>query len=648
MREAARPVEKKMNKGTKQEAVRVEATGKTGGLVEKIMRDADEADEPDEESSEISRFQVSFEHGTAGATSIFEDAAKDAAKFRPALAFKSQIFKSPSEADRTYPWISVGQFPQTVYFRFPDPLTITKFSFRSRAEDSTKYPRYINLVEFSPTKFDFVGSDDCSEWETIMEARGVTWSTFDQEKLWIIPKEKQKSFACFGIRIVENGGNSFGTHGAIQGMKMWQSTGTTTSIDCYKGDRASYRGRKTSTSSGRICQNWASQSPQKHGRTPEKYPNSDLTSNYCRNPDGELGPWCYTTDSKKRWEYCGIPKCSVGECYPKGTRGEDYRGHANVTVTGSYCKPWKTSGKSYSPENCCQHADLVENYCRNPSKSERPWCYSTNKGRDWEYCDIPECGSGGSCASNPCKYGTCFDELNDYRCVCDSSWGGKNCDKECYPKGTRGEDYRGHENVTVTGSDCKPWKSSGKIHTPKKNPNSGLEGNYCRNPSYTKRKGGTRPWCYSTNKKAKTKSKWEYCDIPECADDSSKAFSADLSLQVTAQHGTGYNGNSHYGNVMVAGRPICDNNWDDLDAKVVCRQLGFNEDLTKAIASCCSLFGSVPTNFRVGQVHCQGPEQLLGDCSYEPRSNCGGGEAAGVVCVDPTRLNLRGGTANGA
>ena len=37
-----------MNKSTKQEAVRVEATGKTGGLVEKIMRDADEADEPDE------------------------------------------------------------------------------------------------------------------------------------------------------------------------------------------------------------------------------------------------------------------------------------------------------------------------------------------------------------------------------------------------------------------------------------------------------------------------------------------------------------------------------------------------------------------------------------------------------------------------
>lgn len=32
--------------------------------------------------------------------------------------------------------------------------------------------------------------------------------------------------------------------------------------------------------------------------------------NYCRNPDGEPGgPWCYTNDRNKRWEYCNIPSC---------------------------------------------------------------------------------------------------------------------------------------------------------------------------------------------------------------------------------------------------------------------------------------------------------------------------------------------------
>lgn len=26
--------------------------------------------------------------------------------------------------------------------------------------------------------------------------------------------------------------------------------------------------------------------------------------NYCRNPDGGKTIWCFTTDPKKRWEYC--------------------------------------------------------------------------------------------------------------------------------------------------------------------------------------------------------------------------------------------------------------------------------------------------------------------------------------------------------
>ena len=32
--------------------------------------------------------------------------------------------------------------------------------------------------------------------------------------------------------------------------------------------------------------------------------------NYCRNPTNfGRGPWCYTTDPKKRWEYCDINLC---------------------------------------------------------------------------------------------------------------------------------------------------------------------------------------------------------------------------------------------------------------------------------------------------------------------------------------------------
>ena len=31
--------------------------------------------------------------------------------------------------------------------------------------------------------------------------------------------------------------------------------------------------------------------------------------NYCRNPDGEPKPWCYTTDPNVRFEFCDVPFC---------------------------------------------------------------------------------------------------------------------------------------------------------------------------------------------------------------------------------------------------------------------------------------------------------------------------------------------------
>ena len=69
-----------------------------------------------------------------------------------------------------------------------------------------------------------------------------------------------------------------------------------------------YRGKVNVTKSGIPCQEWGSQSPHKHSRTPKRY--KGLFKNYCRNPDGESeGPWCYTMDKKIRFESCNIPFC---------------------------------------------------------------------------------------------------------------------------------------------------------------------------------------------------------------------------------------------------------------------------------------------------------------------------------------------------
>ncbi len=52
---------------------------------------------------------------------------------------------------------------------------------------------------------------------------------------------------------------------------------------------------------------WDVQSPHAH---PFSLKLSD-DSNYCRNPDDEPLPWCYTTNPHTKYEYCSIPICLI-------------------------------------------------------------------------------------------------------------------------------------------------------------------------------------------------------------------------------------------------------------------------------------------------------------------------------------------------
>jgi len=78
---------------------------------------------------------------------------------------------------------------------------------------------------------------------------------------------------------------------------------TSASSDCQAGDGKYYKGEVNKTGSGRDCQVWAEQKPHKHKH-------KDVgENNFCRNPDNHDAVWCYTTDKKKRWEECNVPKC---------------------------------------------------------------------------------------------------------------------------------------------------------------------------------------------------------------------------------------------------------------------------------------------------------------------------------------------------
>ena len=73
-------------------------------------------------------------------------------------------------------------------------------------------------------------------------------------------------------------------------------------------------GKLSVTVSGKTCQAWSSQTPQKPQPSikDKDFPDNTmvLANNYCRNPDSTTGgPWCYTMDPATRWELCNISFC---------------------------------------------------------------------------------------------------------------------------------------------------------------------------------------------------------------------------------------------------------------------------------------------------------------------------------------------------
>ena len=88
----------------------------------------------------------------------------------------------------------------------------------------------------------------------------------------------------------------------------------------------------------------------------------------------------------------------------------------------------------------------------------------------------------------------------------------------------------------------------------------------------------------------------------------------------------------HKGNIYVEKKPVCHGRWDDNDAKVVCRELGFHRG---GVATSDSFFGRTHFRKQIWTVdyHCSGSESSLFDCShYDREIDCGDWEGAGVIC----------------
>ncbi|ETE67742.1 Plasminogen, partial [Ophiophagus hannah] len=312
---------------------------------------------------------------------------------------------------------------------------------------------------------------------------------------------------------------------------------------CMHCSGENYRGKVSTTESGLTCQTWASQEPHAHGYIPSKFPEKNLISNYCRNPDGEPRPWCFTSLLTKRWEFCNIPRCDsegadffyitfgdiatsppaiAGQKCLVGN-GEDYRGNVGVTETGKTCQSWASQephAHARTPENYpCK--DLEENYCRNPDGEIKPWCYTTDSSTRWEYCNIAKCDDvitvTGTVPVVPPQVPPQVPQKVPQQVL-------QQVD-DCYYD--NGSSYRGTTAVTTTGKKCQAWISM-RPHRHSKTasafPDADLRRNYCRNPE-----GDTAPWCYTTD----PETRWEFCNLKKCADpETSQTLTQNIDCRV--------------------------------------------------------------------------------------------------------------------
>uniref|UniRef100_A0A8C5NZE7 Kringle-containing protein marking the eye and the nose n=1 Tax=Jaculus jaculus TaxID=51337 RepID=A0A8C5NZE7_JACJA len=87
--------------------------------------------------------------------------------------------------------------------------------------------------------------------------------------------------------------------------------------ECFQVNGADYRGHQNYTDprgAGRPCLFW--DQTQQHSYSSASDPQGRWglgAHNFCRNPDGDVQPWCYVAETEEGiyWRYCDIPTCHM-------------------------------------------------------------------------------------------------------------------------------------------------------------------------------------------------------------------------------------------------------------------------------------------------------------------------------------------------
>ncbi|XP_025102894.1 deleted in malignant brain tumors 1 protein-like [Pomacea canaliculata] len=86
---------------------------------------------------------------------------------------------------------------------------------------------------------------------------------------------------------------------------------------------------------------------------------------------------------------------------------------------------------------------------------------------------------------------------------------------------------------------------------------------------------------------------------------------------------------------------VCDDSFQDVDAEVACRMLGFYSPGAVAVLS--NMYGMGHGSILLDNINCQGTESNLEQCTHLGyyRHDCGHHEDVGIICNIPGQLTAR-------
>ncbi|XP_056441951.1 neurotrypsin [Gadus chalcogrammus] len=296
----------------------------------------------------------------------------------------------------------------------------------------------------------------------------------------------------------------------------------------------------------------------------------------------------------------------------RGGKEGSYQGAIDVTESGSRCMNWsQVAGfkDRYQGKGVGDH-----NHCRNPDGRIRPWCFFNNtRGRvDWGYCDCKQ-GSVRLLGGRSKLDGRVEVYLRGiWGSICSQDWADEDAAVVCRQLG---KGFTGQARTTalsLLGVARLHW---GAVHC------QGAEPDLLQCP----------------------RTPWNGGECPMAA----AVTCSQQQVVVPVRLVGGVSGSEGRVEVFHGGQwgSVCDDQWDDRDAEVVCRQLGLS-GIPRAWGQ--ARFGEGSGRMWLDEVRCTGNELSLEQC---PKASWGDhdclhSEDAGVSChtLPDGTVRLAGGT----